>query len=425
MTASLSAPGSSVMGRSAWLEPWLATLPAPSGPLEAVQVRGRRALREQPLPSSSQEDWRFTDLSLLQQLQQAPGAGDAAAAASDAALPPLAPGALRLVLDGRSDPLAGVTLPEGLQALNTLEIGQGLGHTLAATGCEQHWPVELNHAAAGTLLALRVTARHSVRLELVSAAGAGLLPLRLLLVLEEKAELEVNQLLLAPGPGAISLVLEAHLARSARLHHGLVALGHPEAALLGHLALEQEPESSANLTAVSAGWGLARLEPRVLQVDGQAVTTLRGLQVVDGRQIADTHSHVRFNGPEGQLDQLHKVVAAGQGRSVFNGAVRVPREAQRTNAAQLSRSLLLSDRARIDTKPELEIVADDVKCAHGATVSSLQTDELFYLQSRGIGADQAAQLLQRAFCEEVLRELPAVARAWCPLEALQRQDGLA
>jgi Fe-S cluster assembly scaffold protein SufB len=154
-----------------------------------------------------------------------------------------------------------------------------------------------------------------------------------------------------------------------------------------------------------------------VQVDGEANTVVRGLQVVAGQQIADTHSFVEFKGPEGQLDQLHKAVAAGQGRSVFNGAVRVPRAAQRTNAAQLSRSLLLSDRARIDTKPELEIVADDVKCAHGATVSSLQTDELFYLQSRGIGADLAARLLLRGYCEEVLRELPAAAALWQPLDS--------
>jgi Fe-S cluster assembly protein SufD len=136
------------------------------------------------------------------------------------------------------------------------------------------------------------------------------------------------------------------------------------------------------------------------------------------RQLADTHSWVRFDGPEGELDQLHKAVADDQGRSVFNGAVRVPCAAQRTNAAQLSRSLLLSDRARIDTKPELHMVPDDVKCAHGATVSRLQSEELFYLQSRGIAADQAAQLLQRAFCAEVLRELPASAAAQQPLLAL-------
>jgi len=138
----------------------------------------------------------------------------------------------------------------------------------------------------------------------------------------------------------------------------------------------------------------------------QASTTLRGLQQVDGRQIADTHSFVRFNGPEGQLDQLHKAVAGGQGRSVFNGAVRVPRAAQRTDAAQLSRSLLLSDRARVDTKPELEIVADDVRCAHGATVSSLQTDELFYLQSRGIGFEEAVSMMVSGFCRDVFNQLP-------------------
>ena len=115
---------------------------------------------------------------------------------------------------------------------------------------------------------------------------------------------------------------------------------------------------------------------------------------------------------------MHKALADGQGRSVFNGAVQVPRAAQRTNAAQLSRNLLLSDRARIDTKPELEIVADDVKCAHGATVSRLRGDELFYLQSRGIAAPQAAVLLKRAFCQEVLRDLPAAAAGWNPLEHL-------
>jgi len=411
MGASLAAPA----GRaSAWLTPWLAQLPPPAGELAAVQQRGRRALAEQPLPSAREEAWRFTDLSLLAQLPLQP----AGAAAPIPPLPPAEPDVLRLHLDGCSDPLAGLDLPDGLTPLSAAELAQGLGHTLAATGCEHHWPVELNHATAGRVLALRVASRVRVRLELVSTQPAALLPLRVLLVLEEKAQLELSQVLLAQQAGLTSLVLEAHLARSARLEHGLVALGHPDAVLLGQIALEQEPESAVALTSVSAGWGLARLEPRLLQVDGQAQSTLRGLQLVDDHQIADTHSHVQFGGPEGQLDQLHKAVAAGQGRSVFNGAVRVPRAAQRTNAAQLSRNLLLSDRARIDTKPELEIVADDVKCAHGATVSSLQTDELFYLQSRGIDADQAAGLLKRAFCEEVLRQLPTPARSSCPLERL-------
>ena len=422
MSVSVSAAPAGLAG---WTHRWLDALPAPAGALAPVQERGRRALAELPPPSSRQEDWRFTDLGLLLQLPVGfapPSAAAvepcpvAASATAAAAAVSTSPPVLRLQLDGRTDPLADLSLPPGLMALSPGEITQALGHTLAVTGCERHWPVELNHAAAERVLALRVASRSAVRLELLSSSPA---PLRLLLVLEEKAELELSQWLHADAPGLTSLVMEAHLGRGARLRHGLVARGQDGAALLGHLAIEQEPESELQLTAVSAGWGLARLEPRVLQVDGQASSTLRGLQLVQGCQIADTHSHIRFNGPEGQLDQLHKAVASGQGRSVFNGAVRVPRAAQRTNAAQLSRSLLLSDRARIDTKPELEIVADDVKCAHGATVSSLQTDELFYLRSRGIDAAQAAQLLQRAFCEEVLRDLPAAARAWCPPEGLQ------
>jgi Fe-S cluster assembly protein SufD len=118
------------------------------------------------------------------------------------------------------------------------------------------------------------------------------------------------------------------------------------------------------------------------------------------------------------LDQLHKVVADGASHSVFNGSVQVPRQAQRTNAAQLSRGLLLTSRARIDTKPELEIVADDVRCTHGATISRLRDEQLFYLRSRGIAAEQASRLLLRGFCEDVRAELPDAAEVWAPLSFL-------
>jgi Fe-S cluster assembly protein SufD len=357
-------------------------------PLSAVQGAGASwlaSLAGAPLPTRRQEDWRFTDL---------------------APLTALAPQLL-----GAADPLAGTVLPDGVRRLDLEEAQPWLGQALVATDCAEHWPVRLNAGAEAHLVALQVSGAAGALELVLDAAAAGLAAWRLLVVLDVDASLE---LLLRPsttGAAAISLVTEVVLAAGAQLKLGSLALGHPAASLLQHTAVLQAPGSGLTHVAASAGWALARQEPRILQSEGAATTCLRGLQICRDRQIADTHSWVRFDGPEGQLDQLHKAVADGQGRSVFNGAVQVSRAAQRTQAAQLSRNLLLSDRARIDTKPELEIVADDVKCAHGATVSRLQTEALFYLQSRGIAADQAAQLLQRAFCEEVLRELPAAAAA--------------
>ncbi|MFO7630077.1 MAG: Fe-S cluster assembly protein SufD [Prochlorococcaceae cyanobacterium] len=340
-----------------------------------------------PLPDRRQEDWRFTDLASLK--------------------------ALEPQLLSAADPLAGIELPAGVRRLDAAAAQPWLGQALAASGSAQHWPVQLNGGAGAGLIALRVSAA-SAALELpfeAPAAAPGLAAWRLLLLLEAGASLELLLRLNSRSAQALSLVSEVILEPGARLQLGNLALAQGEACLLQHTAVRQAAGSHLAHTAVAAGWALARQEQRIVQCEGHASTRLRGLQVCRQRQIADTHSWVRFEGPEGELNQLHKAVADDQGRSVFNGAVQVPRAAQRTNAAQLSRSLLLSDRGRIDTKPELEIVADDVKCAHGATVSRLQTDELFYLQSRGIAADQAAQLLQRAFCEEVLRELPPAAAA--------------
>ena len=438
--AALSMP-TAVAAVSSWGSELLKSLEvgvSPEPALAAAQQRAARALADRPLPSRRQEAWRFTEIAPLLAITPAllPPA-----TSPPARLPSLTPGVVRLVLDGHGDPLAGVSLPAGIEPIPAADLeallqetatdrGEDRGangafnHAAARAGSEAPWSGLLAAASAGQILALRVRGFVEPTLELVSDAASadGVLPLRLLLILEPEARLEILQVHRAAGASLTTVLLEARLGVGARLSHGLIGEGGGPAVLLVDLAIDQEPASHYAFTSAVAGWALSRLEPRVLQSGGGATTRLRSLQRVDGRQIADQHSQVRFEGPEGELDQLHKAIADGAGRSVFNGAVAVPRAAQRTDAVQLSRSLLLSDRARIDTKPQLEIVADDVKCAHGATVSRLQSEELFYLQSRGIAAANASRLLLRGFCGEVLRELPAAAAIWQPLAMVLAEE---
>jgi Fe-S cluster assembly protein SufD len=131
-----------------------------------------------------------------------------------------------------------------------------------------------------------------------------------------------------------------------------------------------------------------------------------GLTLLDGDRLGDTHSLLSLSKPYGTSDQVNKTIVSDRAHAVFNGRVWVPQAAQQTDAAQLSRNLLLSPKARIDTKPQLEIVADNVKCSHGATVSQLEDDEVFYLQSRGIPADDARKLLTYAFAIEAIDQVP-------------------
>jgi Fe-S cluster assembly scaffold protein SufB len=206
--------------------------------------------------------------------------------------------------------------------------------------------------------------------------------------------------------------LGARLARGAELLEGQRLDGDASAVALVSEQVEQAPSSRYVRTAVVNGWGLARLEPRVCQTGGQACTTFRDLALARGQATLDLHSSVRFEGPEGQLDQLHRALVDDGAQSVFNGVVQVPRQAQRTDASQLSRHLLLSACGRVDTIPQLEIVADDVRCSHGATVSSLSDDEQFYLQSRGVDRTLARRLLTRGFCRPILDDIPPLAAAW-------------
>jgi Fe-S cluster assembly protein SufD len=157
--------------------------------------------------------------------------------------------------------------------------------------------------------------------------------------------------------------------------------------------------------SISLGGSLARSDLNV-SLDGEGVSaTLEGLYVASGSQHTDHHTRIDHRKPYGTSRQLYKGVLNGKSRGVFNGKIVVHKNAQRTDAAQVNRNLLLGGQAWANTKPELEIYADDVKCTHGSTVGQPDEDSVFYLRSRGIGRERAASLLAHAFAGDLIERI--------------------
>lgn len=200
-------------------------------------------------------------------------------------------------------------------------------------------------------------------------------------------------------------VTEIWLAEGAQVNHIRVQDESANTFHLAKTAVDQAEDSQYQCTAVDLGAKLSRHHIEVYQSGAQTDTKLYGLSALGDRQLADTHSLLALTYPYGSATQIQKNIVDDQAHCVFNGRVYVSKAAQLTNASQLNRNLMLSTKARVDTKPELDIVADDVKCAHGATVSQLQADEVFYLQSRGISAEQAQRLLLYGFGMEVVEKI--------------------
>ncbi|HRD41401.1 MAG TPA: SufD family Fe-S cluster assembly protein [Prochlorococcaceae cyanobacterium AMR_MDS_5431] len=389
-----------------------------------VQNHAHSSLNKQAIPNRQMEAWRFTNINYLKMLTVAESGSISGDPSKDLPLlPEVAEGTTRIILTSEIDSVTILELPESIEQLTQEEIMGNLGGILDATGCKHHWPVALNYSHINYYIALKVKKNMNGNLEIVHIpTKTGIQAVRILLIIEEGSNLCLNQVTLGQGLQLSSLVLEVFLGRESALNHGFLAFADNEAGFLSHISVLQESNSHYTFTSVSRGWGVARLEPRITQVSGNAKTVLRGLQVVEDNNQIDTHSYVSFEGPEGELDQLQKSIADDKGHSIFNGIIRVPCLAQRTKASQLSRNLLLSSQARIDTKPELEIVADDVRCTHGATISQMQEDEIFYLQSRGLDVKQASTLVKKGYYQDILNTLPHSSNVWNPLERIMEVD---
>jgi Fe-S cluster assembly protein SufD len=223
------------------------------------------------------------------------------------------------------------------------------------------------------------------------------------------------------GAGTKLTLLESAIGGSAQyLHNPVFEIDLAEGAVLTHGRAQQEGEGAFHLSmihariaadarydtmAVSAGARLTRMEIHAALTGPKASCHMNSAQLAAGRAVVDTTTALDHAAPDCASRQTCKTVLAGQARGVFQGKILVWREAQKTDGYQMNQALLLSEEAEMDSKPQLEIYADDVKCSHGATIGALDADSLFYLRSRGVPADQARSMLVQAFLHEAFEGL--------------------
>jgi Fe-S cluster assembly protein SufD len=229
---------------------------------------------------------------------------------------------------------------------------------------------------------------------------------RTLVIAESGASITLLEEYIGRGKYFTNAVTEIYVQTNARINHTRLQQESDHSFHIGKTAISQARDSYYTINEINLGAKLCRHNPEILQQGEQTETNLNGLTVATGEQTSDTHSIIALTKPHGTTDQLHKCIVSDRAHTVFNGKVFVPKEAQLTDANQLNRNLLLSPKARVDTKPELQITADNVKCAHGATVSQLEAEEIFYLRSRGLSDVDANQLLIDAFADEIIDRIP-------------------
>ena len=230
---------------------------------------------------------------------------------------------------------------------------------------------------------------------------------RVLIVTEENSSATVIESYAGnhDAPYFTNAVVELVLKDGARLEHYKVQRESARAFHIATTAVDLGPNSRYDATTITFGAELSRHDINVTMDHEGSECWVDGLYLVTTGQHADTHSLIDHRKPHCTSHQLYKGILDGKSRAVFNGKVFVRHDAQKTDAMQTNKNLLLSNEARVDTKPQLEILADDVKCAHGAAVGQIDEDELFYLETRGIHHDLARNLLTYGFAEEVIGKI--------------------
>ena len=375
-------------------------------------------------PASRDEEWRFTPIAPIAQTTWRPSPGVAPKVSADR-LAPFIFGhpewsTLVFVNGAYSRTLSRVMeLPRGVRVGSLAEALRSDGSVLQAH-LTRHAPNDgspftalntagfrdggLVHVPAGLDLDRPV---HFVQVTTPGAEGTAIHP-RNLIVVERGARASVIESYVTLAPDVIywtNPVTEVAVAAGSWLEHTRIQRESERAYHVGLTHVDQQRDSHYRSFSMAMGGALARHNLHVRLNDESIETLMYGLYLTRGEQVVDNHTAIFHDQPNCRSWEVYKGVLDGRSRAVFNGKVFVRPEAQKTDAKQTNRNLLLSDLAKVNTKPQLEIFADDVKCTHGATVGRLDDVALFYARSRGVPQEAAERLLTYAFAAEVIEEV--------------------
>lgn len=391
----------------------------PDEPLFVTDLRRRARDRFNALgfPTPKLEDWRFTN---VKRIAESPFVLATSPTEEPSVEPHFIPGAHRIVLvNGRFSPELSATteLPAGV-------VLTGLADALA-------WSPELVEPHLGHVADISEDAftalntalfRDGVLLWLASGVAVDR-PIQLLLVTTSDGTPTATfpRIAIIAGQSSTATMVESYvgsgehmltcpvteivLQANSALHHITI---HEEDPAASHVAVRQARlarDSRLHCHTITLGGGLVRTDLNVVLEAAGAHASLDGLSVTGDSQHVDNHVRVHHRAPLCTSHQLYKGILDGASRAVFNGRIVVDQGAQKTDAKQSNRNLILSDDALAHSNPQLEILADDVRCTHGSTVGRLDDNALFYLQSRGLDRAAAESLLTYAFASEVVHTI--------------------
>jgi len=387
--------------------------------LSQLRARAIDSINTQRLPNKRDEEWRFTDISPLTQLAFTPSQQQSKVQASDLKPFYLPETTNRLVfVDGHYAAELSTIADAPIQMVGNLPsmmrshastIESHLGHYAKI---DDNVFSALNTAflrdCAVIIVPKKTVIVEPIQLLFVSTQEEVSSYPRCFVIAEQDSKLTLieDHVSITSASYITNTVAEICLSANAHVQHIRIQRDIQQAYHLANCAVSLAHASQYQSVSVSLGSKISRYNLEVQLSDENSECTIDGLTLIAGQQLSDTHTCIDHIKPHCTSHQQHKCIVDETAHAVFNGKIMVRPQAQQTNSSQSSRNLLLSNTAKVDTKPQLEIFADDVKCAHGATVGQLDSEEIFYLESRGLSKESARKLLTYAFAADIIHRIP-------------------